>query len=457
MKPILLPALLEQLSAAALSLPDPRPRAKFIDLGLALLCGPKPKTLTSALDWLEQTQTDWSGDYRLFSQTQWEAPTLFAPVFRKAVQLSGPTGQRVYVGQDDTLVRKSGKKIPGVAYARDPLSPPFQVNLVRGQRFVQTSVLLQPRGGAHPWRALPVQFTQAPVLKIPRQATAEEVAALKETKKKRRLSVVALAQLQFCRTQLDQMPQGPKTGLTSAVDGSYANSTYLSGLPENTEVVARFRRDAKLRGYLPPENRRGARKYGPDLPTPLEMLQDPQRPWMGVSLFIAGQMRTLHYKEVAPVCWPKGAKTRPLRLILIKAAGYRLTLGGKLLYREPAFLVTTDLTTPAEVLIAAYLGRWEIEVNFRDEKTVLGVGQAQVRSPLSAERVPAFLVLCYALLLLCCLQLFDDQRGAAFDALPAWRNQKPLRPSTRDLIRLLQKEAVDYPSHRQELNPQCRI
>jgi hypothetical protein len=31
-----------------------------------------------------------------------------------------------------------------------------------------------------------------------------------------------------------------------------------------------------------------------------------------------------------------------------------------------------------------------------------------------------------------------------------------LRPSTRDLIRLLQKDASDYPNRRHYLNPLCR-
>ena len=47
--------------------------------------------------------------------------------------------------------------------------------------------------------------------------------------------------------------------------------------------------------------------------------------------------------------------------------------------------------------------------------------------------------------------VFDDQRTEAFAPLPAWRRQPPLRPSIRDLITLLRKEATDYVSdHQQE-------
>ena len=55
---------------------------------------------------------------------------------------------------------------------------------------------------------------------------------------------------------------------------------------------------------------------------------------------------------------------------------------------------------PAENLLQAYLWRWEIEVNFRDEKTILGCGEAQVRNPESVKNIPAFITALYAFMLL---------------------------------------------------------
>jgi hypothetical protein len=445
--------LLHQLHLASVVLPHPLTHPTFIDLGLGLLCGPNPKTITSALEWLEQDQQDWSANYRLFSQAQWHIEDLFTSLFAQA--LASPslaTAPRVYTGTDDTLLRKTGKKIPGTSYARDPLSPPFQVNLVWGQRFVQTSLLLQPAGADHPWRALPVSFSHAPTPKIPKGGSAEHQTALKEFRKRHRLSIVALEQLSVCRRQLDLQPGGADKWLTDAVDGSYANRTFFRGLPERTHALARVRKDAKFRAYLPVQQRRGARKYGPHLPTPLAYLADSNLPWLGCSLLIAGQFRTLQYKELSGLCWPRVSADRPLRLLLIKAAGYRLRQGAKLLYREPAFLLTTDLTTPAAELIAAYLARWEVEVNFRDEKTLLGVGQAQVRSPRAVARAPAFLVACYALLLWSNIRVFGDHRTDAFPKLPRWRNAPPTRPSTRELLRLLQQQAQDYQPRRARLS-----
>jgi hypothetical protein len=445
--------VLHQLHLASCSLPNPVTHPTFIDLGIGLLCGAKPKTVTSALEWLGQDQQGWSADYRLFSQTKWEVEDLFNSLLAQAAASPALTSApRVYTGTDDTLLRKTGKKTPGTTYARDPLSPPFQVNLVLGQRFVQTSLLLQPAGTEHPWRALPLSFTHAPTPKIPKRGPEQQKTAVKEFRKQHRLSVIALEQLSVCRRQLDLQPGAADKWLIDAVDGSYANRTFFRGLPERTHVLARVRKDAKLRAYLPPEQRQGARKYGPLLPTPLAWLADPNLPWQGCPLLIAGQFRTLQYKEFSGLCWPKVSADRPLRLILIKPAGYRLRKGSKLLYREPAFLLTTDLTTPAAELIAAYLARWEVEVNFRDEKTLLGVGQAQVRSPRAVARAPAFLVACYALLLWSNILVFGDQRTAAFPKLPRWRRAPPARPSTRDLLRLLQQQAQGYQPRRRPLS-----
>ena len=63
---------------------------------------------------------------------------------------------------DDTLCKKTGRHIPGATFARDPQSPPFHVNLCRGLRFVQASVLVRATQFLGPARALPVRFEPAP-------------------------------------------------------------------------------------------------------------------------------------------------------------------------------------------------------------------------------------------------------------------------------------------------------
>jgi hypothetical protein len=82
----------------------------------------------------------WSAEYFLHSRCRWEPQQLFRPILKRALaycpqRLAG-------VALDDTKLRKTGRVIPRAFYQRDPLSPPFHVNLVLGLRFLQASPLV---------------------------------------------------------------------------------------------------------------------------------------------------------------------------------------------------------------------------------------------------------------------------------------------------------------------------
>jgi hypothetical protein len=98
--------------------------------------------------------------------------------------------------------------------------------------------------------------------------------------------------------------------------------------------------------------------------------------------------------------WRAAGAHQVPQLIVIAPLAYRLRQGSKLLYRKPAFLLCTEENLDPQVVIETYVGRRDIEVNFREEKTLLGVGQAQVRDPGSVEYAPVLSVAAYALLLL---------------------------------------------------------
>ena len=49
-------------------------------------------------------------------------------------------------------------------------------------------------------------------------------------------------------------------------------------------------------------------------------------------------------------------------------------------------------------LIQAYLRRWEIEVNFRDVKTILGCGQVQIRNKNAVYNLQAFTTAFYSII-----------------------------------------------------------
>ena len=314
---------------------------------------------------------------------------------------------------------------------------------MRAQRFIQASAMLRPEGMGGPARAIPVRLQPAPPPAKPGRR-ADEVAwlAYREAQKTQNLSMKG-ALISDLRDSMDQEGYGQRT-LLVAVDGSYCNRTVLRQLPGRVEVVARARGDIRLFRPLSPTGVGDQRrKYGAELPRPKEVLADPTIPWRRAMVFGAGRVHELAYKAVAPVLWRSGTTDKPLRLFVIRPLRYRPRVGGPLLYRDPAYLLTTNLNSPEELLLQACFDRWEIEINHRDEKDLLGVGQAQVWSRQAAWRVPHFQVAVYAMLLLAALQAHGPRRTDAYLPTPKWRREESRRPSTLDILALLLEELME--------------
>jgi len=391
---------------------------------------------------------DWSGDYRLYSRDRWDGRELFAPIVRGILDLS-PQDSPLVVGMDDTLVRKTGTKIPGVAYRRDPLSPPFQVNLVRGQRFLQVSGMLAGGGVPGAARAIPVRFEHVPPVPKPRRSAPEE-----EWKRYRRrqrgenLSHHGVRLLQEIREELDQQHAARGRRLIVGVDASFTNQTAMKGLPERTTLIGRIRKDAALFHPPRPEDQAPVgtrRQYGRNAATPEALRQDESEPWREVTAFATGKLHVFRVKTLTPLLWKAAGAQRPLRLLVIAPVGYRLRKSSQLLYRQPAYLICTDPSLPLDQIVQYYLWRWGIEVNHRDEKQIIGVGEAQVRSPQSVDRQPAFAVASYAMLLLAGARAFGTDLDHRSLPPPKWQaNQSRQHLSTQELIRQLRSEVWAY-------------
>jgi hypothetical protein len=384
-----------------------------------------------------QQGLDWSAAYRLFEQERFEGEALFAPALRAVCAGLGEPEPLVAL-MDDTLIRKRGRKIHGAAWKRDPLGPAFCNNFIWGQRFVQLSAALPESPGASRARAIPVDWTHCPLPPKPRRkAPAEQWAQYRELQKTVKVSVVGLERIRALRAALDaQGQQGRK--LLVALDGTFTNQSVFRTLPERTVAIGRLRKDAKLFA-VPPESdtsRRGRKRfYGAVLPSPEQLRQDASIPWVEVKAWAAGKLQSFEVKTCSPVRW-RGSGKRDVRIVVIRPLAYRPRKGAKLLYRNPVYLVCSDPALPLQRLLQAYVWRWEIEVNFRDEKTVLGVGEAQVRTPAAVQAVTGFIVAAYAFLLLAA-----SQTGRIALPPPKWRQgQPPQRDSTPRLLGALRHQ-----------------
>lgn len=392
-------------------------------------------TVTGLLATNGQLQSDWSADYRLYSRHRIEPAELFSQV-RRGVQRSLGTQEALTVAMDDSILRKSGRKIPGVGYRRDPLSPPFHVNLVRGMRFVQLSALSRQRDGFS--RMIPIDFQQAPLPARPSpQASAEQQQAYKRALATANINCVGLERVATLRRQLDEDPCLPARHLRVVVDGRFTNAKLLKNLPPKTTLIGRIRRDAKL-FWLPQGQAATGRKrlYGQAAPTPQELLSDPGVECQLLQAQLGARSCQFRVKLLGPLRALQAGGNQNLQLLVIAPLGYRLRKGSKLLYRQPAFLICSDPELDSQSLLQSYLWRWDIEINFRDQKTLLGIGEAQVRNPHSVQSQPAVAVAAYGLLLLAAAQ-------ANLQALsqPKWRpDSEPKRLSTASLINLLRHE-----------------
>lgn len=398
------------------------------------------RTVSRIIWTLGREQRSWAAEYHLHSRSPWEAQALFLPLLRRALPLC--SGRYIGMAADDTGLRKTGRSIPGAFFQRDPMSPPFHVNLMLGLRFLQVSLLVPLyRRAPVGTRALPVRFEPAPTVKRPsRKATPQEWEQYRAAKKQHNLSRLFVELIPLLRKSLDALGATAKT-LVLAVDGGYCNRTVFGAVVAGVQILARARKDAVLcfrAGF-------GSRRfYSPDKFTPEQVRQDPNRAWKTTKIFYGGKRRVVRYKELSEVYWQHGARRRPVRLLVVAPTPYRKRKSGRLYYRQPAYLLTTDLTAPARTLLQIYFDRWQIEVNHREEKDTLGIGQAQLWNNNSVPRQPAFAVAAYSALLLASLLAFGPTRSNAYAALPKWR-RKAKRPSCLDLITLLRNEATQTP------------
>jgi DDE superfamily endonuclease len=398
-------------------------------------------TLTRILAGLGLDQQDGSAEYRLQSRSDWDEQALFDALLPAA--LAHCSSRFVPVAIDDTRLKKTGKRIPMTGYQRDPLSPPFHVNLQWGLRFIQASVLLPlHRKYNVNARAVPVRFVLAPAAKKPkRNAPAEQKRDYRRQQREHSLSQQALRLLEHLRQSLDQAGAGLKP-LLVAGDASFCNRILFRPVRERIELLCRTRSDVRL---CWPATDGSRRVYSREKFTPKQVQQNDNIAWQTSKLWHGGQRRKLRYKEQFGILWQTGAGTRRLKLLVVASIPYRRARTGHLYYRRPAFLLTTDLTTPSRELLQVYLDRWEIEVNHREEKTTLGVGQAQLRSSKSVGRQPALVVAAYSALLLASLEAYGPTRTAAYRGLPKWRRPSN-RPSCQDLVTLLRQQWHERPA-----------
>jgi hypothetical protein len=296
-----------------------------------------------------------------------------------------------------------------------------------------SAMLPQGDGGA---RAIPVDLVLQSLPSKPRRAGDEQMRLYRRQCREEGVPALGARRIAALRQALDRDGQ-EKRPLLVAFDGGYTNKSLFKAIPERTTFIGRVRKDAKL--FAPPQSMprpgKGRRRlYGEALATPEALLNDEIIPWRTTTVFAAGKERTFQYKTVERCRW-KGAGEKDLRLIVLRPLStHAHEVGRRLFFAHPGYLLSSDPDLPVQQALQAYIWRWEIEVGFREQKTQLGLGQAQVRTRPAATSVLQFTAYTYALLLLAA-HLSDLQTPPR----PLWQRPhlKPARITFGQIISLM--------------------
>jgi hypothetical protein len=418
---------------------------KVQQLSYGLINCPGRHTLSGMITSIGKQFVDWSSTYRLFQGSRVDIDSIFSVVRESLINNELNSDDNIYSHMDDTTLKKSGKKVFGTAWRRDPLGPPFHTNFLWGQRYLQLSISLPEDPSAiSRSRAIPVEFIHCHTVKKPKKSDdPQQWEEYKEKKKIVNLSRQGAERIKILRENLDNQGAG-KRKLVISVDGSFTNENVIKKLPERTILIGRIRKDTSLHKVPDDEPGKSAGRkkiYGEKIPKPEEIRKSEKYDWQEVQAWAAGKTHKFNLKIVDKVRWRK-AGNRNLKLVIIRPLAYRLTKNSRFLYRQPAYLICTDPELQIEKLLQAYIWRWEIEVNFRDEKSLLGCGQAQVRVKDSVEKVPAFIVAVYSLLHLAAHRVRKQGNSNQLPKAKWYKDRKESRETTGDIINAFRSQLL---------------
>jgi hypothetical protein len=172
----LLPQFLKLIQQWRPCFSDYRTHRRAVGFALSLLACLGRRTISRAICAQQRQFQSWASDYKLFSLSRWNPRALFDVVLKLALDLLSTT-QPVVIALDDTITRKTGRRIPNASTLRDPLSPAYHTNLVWALRFIQAVLLLCPADGIGAARAIPIAFNLAPPVAKPKKKKAPNTAS----------------------------------------------------------------------------------------------------------------------------------------------------------------------------------------------------------------------------------------------------------------------------------------
>ncbi|MCQ4045116.1 transposase [Streptantibioticus rubrisoli] len=307
--------------------------------------------------------------HRLFSAARWSVDEVGLALADLIVARLLPDSAPLVVTVDDTLFKRSGRKVFGAAWQHDGAAK-----------------TPRPAGFGNCWvvagLVVTVPFLSRPVC----------LPVLARLWQPRHTGKIALA-----RQMVELLAaRFPDRTVNAVGDAAYVGE-HLRGLDAQITWTSRLKVTSVLHELPPPHTGKKGRPRtrGPRLGTPTDLSQ--VLDWRRVKVRRYGRVDTVFLAD--RIClWYGCFHTLPVRVVLVWDSNCGPGTGLDRGYG--AALVTTDLTSPAELIVERYAARWAIETAFHDARQTLGVGEARNRTQRAVQRTVPFGLLAYTVVLI---------------------------------------------------------
>ena len=293
--------------------------------------------------------------------------SLFIPFCDLAVTRLVPAGAPVLVAVDDTLFRRSGRRVHAAGWHHDGATKgPAKHRVSWGNSWVLAGIVVDLPFTDRPL-CLPVAFALWCKGGPTKQVLAGRlVTAIATACPDRAVHVVADAWY---------------AGVDGAAGAAQGRTRERGGLPDGVSLTSRLRVNATLHEIAAPVPGKAGRprRIGTKIGTPQALAIRSQ--WTPTQVHRYGRTDHVHLAQTTCL-WYGVYRSRAVRIILVRdgdtSTGYDLAL------------ITTDLTSPAETIVTRYAARWSIETAIEDAKQITGVGEARNRTTNAVERTVPF-------------------------------------------------------------------
>ncbi len=384
-------------------------RAKTWERAQLLLVGaivtPGHRTVTGALRIMGlRHERQFQRYHRVLNRASWSSRALSHVLLLLLLRAFVPDDAPVIVGIDETIERRRGRKIAAKGIYRDPVrSSKEHFVKTSGLRWVTLQLLAPIPWVQHVW-ALPFFTVLAP---------SERYHQQRGTRHKKLPD--------WGRQLICQLRRWlPDRALVVVADSTYAASDLLAAcqrLPAPVTLVTRLRLDAALYDPAPPPTGRRGRPHikGARQPTLAVRLDDPRTSWHAVTVqWYGGQERSVELASATAVWYHSGMTPVPLRWVLIRDPQGQFA---------PQALLSTDLETAPQQIVAWFVWRWQVEVTYHEARTHLGIETQRQWSEQAIARTTPILLAVFSVVTLFAHQLLHGQalpvRQSAWYTKPA--------------------------------------